>query len=133
MVSRTRNNKVTLVKPDITPDEPAPTITKPIPMSDATRRVINDAGKLGATRLYEMLGSAKFDKLRGSDQVALINQALNRAYGTPDSNKTVAPLELSSDSADAVAMAMRKIAHAELPERGGVIDITPISPSRGDA
>lgn len=44
-------------------------------------------GELATTRLNEILTSARFSRLRASDQAKLIALAQNRAYGTPKQNR----------------------------------------------
>lgn len=54
-----------------------------------TWALIQDTGRLASERLYEILSSPKFTRLRAGDQAKLIKLAQDRAYGAVAAKKEV--------------------------------------------
>ena len=80
--------------------------------------ILQASGEKAASRLFDLLHSAKFDKLAPRDQAAMINLALTRAYGQADAPvKREVKVKLSNASADAVSAALERLAGSvTLPE-----------------
>lgn len=76
--------------------------------------ILQDAGELAAGRLRDLLASPRFTSFRGSEQKALIELALTRAYGLPVRRSLSVNLE--SSDADAIAASLMGLSDA-LPER----------------
>jgi hypothetical protein len=72
------------------------------------------AGEKAAQRLLELLAGPRFDRFRPSEQRALIELALTRAYGLPVRREV--SVTLSSSDSDAVAASLASLAGRPLPE-----------------
>jgi hypothetical protein len=72
------------------------------------------AGEKAAQRLLELLAGPRFERFRPSEQRALIELALTRAYGLPVRREV--SVNLSSSDSDAVAASLASLAGRPLPE-----------------
>jgi len=77
--------------------------------------MLQEAGELAAERLRDLLASPRFGSFRPSEQRALIDLALTRAYGLPVRRSL--SVSLSSSDTDAIAASLIGLQDA-LPERG---------------
>jgi hypothetical protein len=77
--------------------------------------LLSEAGELAAERLRDILRSPRFKSFRPSEQRALIDLALTRAYGLPVRRSL--SVSLSSSDTDAIAASLMGLQDA-LPERG---------------
>jgi len=78
--------------------------------------LLSEAGELAAERLRDILASPRFASFRPSEQRALIDLALTRAYGLPVRRSL--SVSLSSSDTDAIAASLIGLQDA-LPERAG--------------
>jgi len=103
---------------DVLPPSPPPaaaeTLPKPAAIPPRTWQVLQEAGEKAAERLRDLLASQAFAKMKPTDQARLIELALTRAYGAPVSRSIA--VTATSDSADAVAAVLARMASAPLPE-----------------
>jgi hypothetical protein len=76
--------------------------------------LLSEAGELAAERLRDLLASPRFATFRASEQRALIDLALTRAYGLPVRRSL--SVSLSSGDTDAIAASLIGLQEA-LPER----------------
>jgi len=79
--------------------------------------LLQSAGERAAGKLNDMLSSAKFDRLKPTEQSRLIELALNRAYGPPI--KREMSLQLTGNVSDAVAASLASLSATDLPELSG--------------
>lgn len=81
-----------------------------------TWALIQENGRLATERLYQILSSPKFLRLRAGDQAKLISLAQNRAYGMPKTNKAEDGRRKGTFK-DVTAEALNSLVHrASLPE-----------------
>jgi len=95
--------------------------------------LLSEAGELAAERLRDLLASPRFKTFRASEQRALIDLALTRAYGLPVRRSL--SVSLASADTDAIAASLIHLQDA-LPERAEAApqprDVTPSDPETGD-
>lgn len=95
-------------------------------------RLIQDNGRIATRRLNELLTSARFHRLKASEQAKLISLAQTRAYGAPQAaTKRVAKTVLHIN--DATAAALPDMAsRTSLPEYASNPETRPVSDLQED-
>jgi hypothetical protein len=105
------------------PDSPLPAVSADPSDADAplpaglpanVAATLAKAGEAAATRLLSLLTGPRFDRFRPSEQRALIELALTRAYGLPVRREV--SVSLTSSDTDAVAASLAHLAGRPLPE-----------------
>lgn len=105
------------------PPDPVPAVSddpsvadSPLPagLPQHVAATLAQAGERAAQRLLEILTSKAFERYRPSEQRALIELALTRAYGLPVRREV--SVSLTSDDSDAVAASLAQLAGRPLPE-----------------
>ena len=90
---------------------------------------LQSAGERAAERLLDELQSPTFERLKPGEKRALIELALNRAYGPPV--KREVSVQLSAEMGDAVTESLASLAATDLPELRDVTPAPQSSPPAG--
>lgn len=101
---------------DVSQDAPH---AAPEHVPDDVWQVMQENGRQATQRLQELLTSARFHRLKTSDQARLIALAQERAYGKPDPG-VKRSVKVHAHVSDATALALAKAAdRTRLPEYRG--------------
>ena len=87
---------------------------------DHVWHTLQAAGEKAVSRLYQILAGSRFMQMAPTAQKALIELALNRAYGLPVRKS----IEVHVDGADAIAASLAEL-DAQLPEMGQPVSSDP--------
>lgn len=90
--------------------------SRPDNIDAETWALIQETGKLATERLYEILASPRFVRLKATEKAKLIQLAQNRAFGMPQSNRQDTNRRRAGYT-DATAASLRELAdRTHLPE-----------------
>lgn len=94
---------------------------KPDNIDSETWDLIQETGKLATERLYEILASPRFLRLRAGDQAKVIKIAQDRAFGVPTSNRESTKRPIIDITAKALTDLARRAALPEYKQTGKIV------------